>query len=124
MTKQSWFKRPPGHGNRLMAATIFGLMASAGMPALAADYHQAPMLDELVKAGKLPPVEQRLPANPRVETPVEQVGQYGGTWRSGFVGGSDRNWMFRMTGYEPLVAWDRDWTGKVIPNLVEEFSGN
>ena len=40
------------------------------------------------------------------------------------VGGSDRNWMFRITGYEPLVAWDRDWTGKVIPNLAEEFSGN
>ena len=29
-----------------------------------------------------------------------------------------------ITGYEPLVAWDRDWTGKVIPNLAEEFSGN
>jgi peptide/nickel transport system substrate-binding protein len=124
MTKQSWFKRRPGRGSRLMAATFLGAMAWAVMPALAADYHQAPMLDDLVKSGKLPPVEQRLPANPLVETPVEQVGQYGGTWRSGMVGGSDRNWMFRIAGYEPLVAWDRDWTGKVIANLAEEFSGN
>jgi peptide/nickel transport system substrate-binding protein len=124
MTKQTWFKHPPGHGSRLLAATIFGAVAWAALPALAADYHQSPILDDLVKAGTLPPVEQRLPANPRVETPVEQVGQYGGTWRSGMVGGSDRNWMFRITGYEPLIAWDRDWTGKVIPNLAEEFSGN
>jgi peptide/nickel transport system substrate-binding protein len=124
MTKHSWVKHSLGRGNRLLAATIMTAMTCTVVPALAADYHEAPMLDDLVKAGKLPPVAQRLPANPRVETPVEQVGQYGGTWRSGFVGGSDRNWMFRITGYEPLVAWDRDWTGKVIPNLVEEFSSN
>src|SRR5262249_8730111 len=107
----------------VVSAAFLGLAAFAG-GAVAAEYHQAPMLDDLVKAGKLPPVEQRLPESPRGETPVEQVGQYGGTWRSGMVGGSDRNWMFRITGYEPLVAWDRDWTGKVIPNLAEEFSGN
>ena len=54
--------------------------------------------------------------------PVEKVGKYGGTWRSGIVGGSDRNWLFRMAGYEPLVAWDREWSGKVIPNLAESVT--
>jgi hypothetical protein len=98
MTKHSWVKHSLGRGNRLLATTIMTAMTWTVVPALAADYHEAPMLDDLVKAGKLPPVAQRLPANPRVETPVEQVGQYGGTWRSGFVGGSDRNWMFRITG--------------------------
>jgi peptide/nickel transport system substrate-binding protein len=90
----------------------------------AATYHEAPMLDPLVQSGKLPSIEKRLPDNPRVETPVEQVGQYGGTWRSGMVGGSDRNWMFRITGYEGLISWDRDWTGAIIPNLAESFSAN
>jgi peptide/nickel transport system substrate-binding protein len=113
------------HAGWLLGATA---LVSVGMlgtqPATATDYHQAPMLDDLVKAGKLPPVAERLPEHPRVETPVEKVGQYGGTWRSGMVGGSDRNWMFRITGYEPLVAWDRDWTGAIIPNLAENFSNN
>jgi peptide/nickel transport system substrate-binding protein len=103
--------------------SMLGLLTDC-CSARAAEYRQAPMLDDLVKSGKLPPVDKRLPANPRAETPVEQVGQYGGTWRSGMVGGSDRNWMFRITGYEPLIAWDRDWTGAVIPNLAEEFAAN
>jgi peptide/nickel transport system substrate-binding protein len=108
----------------MAGAALIGVASGGYRLAAAMEYHEAPMLDALVKSGKLPPAAQRLPENPRVETPVEQVGQYGGTWRSGMVGGSDRNWMFRITGYEPLVAWDRDWTGKVIPNLAEEFSAN
>jgi peptide/nickel transport system substrate-binding protein len=124
MTMQSWLKQARGGGLAAAAGAFLAVTAFAGGGVFAADYHQAPMLDDLVKSGKLPPVAQRLPDDPRVETPVEKVGEYGGTWRSGMVGGSDRNWMFRITGYEPLVAWDRDWTGKVIPNLAEEFSGN
>ena len=37
------------------------------------------MLADLVKAGKLPPVEQRLPAEPVVVKPLRKVGKYGGT---------------------------------------------
>jgi len=47
--------------------------------AAAGKYKEAPMLTELVKAGKLPPVEQRLPPNPVVVTPKNAVGKYGGT---------------------------------------------
>ena len=97
----------------LAGALLAGASALATSSAWCADYHEAPMLEELVKAGKLPAVAERLPAHPRVITPVEKVGEYGGTWRSGMVGGSDRNWLFRIAGYEPLLAWDRDWTGKV-----------
>ena len=38
--------------------------AAAPTAAPASKYREAPMLTELVKAGKLPPVDQRLPANP------------------------------------------------------------
>src|SRR5262245_48613480 len=113
-------RRPPSLVNLLAAALLLGTTSLAA----AAEYHQAPMLDDMVKAGKLPPVEQRLPETPRVVTPVEKVGKYGGTWRSGMVGGSDRNWLFRIAGYEPLLAWDREWTGKVVPNLAEEVTSN
>ena len=105
----------------LLAACLAGALAGgASHLALAADYHEAPILADQVKAGKLPPVAERLPEHPRVITPVEQPGEYGGTWRSGMVGGSDRNWLFRMAGYEPLIAWDRDWTGTLVPNLARE----
>src|SRR5215217_1598264 len=47
---------------------------------------EAPQLAELVKAGKLPPVEQRVPEEPLVLKPVKEIGRYGGTWRRGFTG--------------------------------------
>jgi len=102
----------------------FGALCLGATAASAVEYKQAPMLDELVKAGTLPPVAERLPKDPRVVTPVEKVGKYGGTWHSGMVGGSDRNWLFRMAGYEPLLAWDREWSGKVIPNLAAEITNS
>jgi peptide/nickel transport system substrate-binding protein len=52
-------------------------------------YTEAPMLAELVKAGKLPPVNERLPLNPKVWDDPDVVayetekGAYGGTLRFG-----------------------------------------
>ncbi|MGE3875990.1 MAG: ABC transporter substrate-binding protein, partial [Parvibaculaceae bacterium] len=118
-------------GMKLKAmASMAGLLAGLGAlwlstaAASAVEYKQAPMLEEMVKAGTLPALADRLPKDPRVITPVEKVGKYGGTWRSGMVGGSDRNWLFRIAGYEPLLAWDREWSGKVVPNLAEEITNS
>src|SRR4051794_20733425 len=47
---------------------------------------EAPMLAELVKAGKLPPVEQRVPEEPLVVKPLNEIGKYGGMWRRAFTG--------------------------------------
>lgn len=54
--------------------------AAAAQPAAAetGGYQEAPMLAELVAAGQLPPVAERLPAEPLVVTPRNEVGQYGG----------------------------------------------
>src|ERR1700754_81970 len=52
-------------------------------------FNEAPMLAELVKAGKLPPVDQRVPAEPLVWQPLDQIGKYGGTWRRAFTGPAD-----------------------------------
>ncbi len=54
-----------------------------------AKFKEAPMLAELVKAGKLPPVDERLPSNPCVCPVMEGIGNYGGTMRRGFSGVSD-----------------------------------
>ena len=45
--------------------------APVATAAPASKYKEAPMLAELVKAGKLPAVDQRLPANPLVVKPIE-----------------------------------------------------
>ena len=40
---------------------------------------EAPDLAQLAKDGKLPPLAERLPANPLVVQPLTRVGTYGGT---------------------------------------------
>ncbi len=42
-------------------------------------FNEAPILAERVSAGELPPVAERIPANPQIIEPVEQIGEYGGT---------------------------------------------
>ncbi len=42
-------------------------------------FNEAPTLKVKVAAGELPPVERRLPPEPVVIKPLEEVGQYGGT---------------------------------------------
>ena len=64
---------------------------AAPAAASASQYSEAPMLAELVKAGSLPPVDERLPSNPMVMPMAEgDTGNYGGIFRRGFKGVSDR----------------------------------
>jgi peptide/nickel transport system substrate-binding protein len=44
-----------------------------------ASARQAPQFRDMVSAGKLPPLEERLPVDPLVIKPLEEIGQYGGT---------------------------------------------
>lgn len=83
---------------------------------------ESPMLAEMVTAGSLPPVEERLPVNPLVLEPVESAGQYGGTLR--MIAGDDNLGWLRMTvGNEGLVKWERDVSG-TRPNLLESWEFN
>jgi peptide/nickel transport system substrate-binding protein len=85
-----------------------------------ARYQEAPMLAEMVAAGKLPPVEERLPVDPMVIEPIAEVGNYCGTWRRcetnpGHVGA--------RLGAEPLVMWGRD-AKTILPNLASSWEMN
>ena len=60
----------------LLVTTVIGLNFNS--PAAAQGPGEAPMLAEMVAAGELPPVEERLPANPLVIETSEE-GIYGGT---------------------------------------------
>ena len=46
-------------------------------------YNEAPMLADMVASGDLPPVDERVPANPLVLEGMEGVGNYGGVMRRG-----------------------------------------
>src|SRR5512145_1292024 len=86
-------------------------------------YKEAPTLAEQVTAGTLPPVAERLPAEPLVITPLEGIGQYGGTWRLGTRGGGDEVIYIRTVGYSMLVRWNTDWTG-IIPDVAKSYEVN
>ncbi|HEV8635688.1 MAG TPA: ABC transporter substrate-binding protein [Chloroflexota bacterium] len=83
-------------------------------------YREAPELAQLVKDGKLPPIEQRLPKEPMVITPIEKVGVHGGQWRTGTTGTSDTAWFGRTIGYESLVRWDAEWK-QLVPNVAKKY---
>ena len=84
-------------------------------------YHEAPELDALVAAGKLPPVQDRLPKDPVVDTPADQVGMYGGTMLNIYEG--VRLAEFRQYGYEGLVRWNPAGT-EVIPDIAASWDIN
>ena len=87
-----------------------------------AKYKESPALTEQVTAGKLPPVEKRLPDNPVVTTPREAVGKYGGTIQTAswwpevgnvqlyFAVEAPVKWKDDLTGYEPGVAESYAWS--------------
>lgn len=112
-SKTSLF-RPLG----LAAMLTMGTMLT---PALA--QQEAPMLAELVAAGELPPVEERIPSNPFIEVPLDQVGEYGGTMRRAILGGGDHHNMVRLVGHDNLVRWDVTWSN-VVPNIAADFEVN
>jgi len=97
-------------------------LAATPTPLPAAAYKEAPMLAELVKAGKLPPVDERLPLEPLVVEPVAQIGKYGGMLTQLSTSGTN----FGINGYwivENFIKWNRDWSGH-RPNLLTKWEWN
>ncbi|MBI2941284.1 MAG: ABC transporter substrate-binding protein [Chloroflexi bacterium] len=83
-------------------------------------FKEAPVLADLVKAGKLPPVEKRLPDEPLVIKPLREIGKYGGTWRRGFTGPADGENMNRVVSSDRLLF--SDYTGaKVMPSVAKAW---
>ena len=84
-------------------------------------FNEAPMLADLVKAGSLPPVDERLPTNPFVMPVTEQTGNYGGTMRRGFRGVSDR-WGPTKVQDRGLAWFDADLN--MQPRMAESWEVN
>ncbi len=85
-------------------------------------YNEAPALAEMVAAGELPPVDERLPAEPLVEEVVDEIGIYGGTLRRAFLGPGDHNNYTRVV-YDALVRHAPDGS-QVIPHIAKGWESN
>jgi len=84
------------------------------------EFNEAPMLAELVEAGDLPPVEERLPADLMVIEPIDSIGEYGGTWRRGFLGPGDGENGNRINASDKLLWFDE--TGaNIVPSLARDW---
>jgi peptide/nickel transport system substrate-binding protein len=88
----------------------------------AAKFSEAPLLADQVKAGSLPPVDERLPKEPLVVEGADGVGQYGGVWRRGFTGPSDYNGYVRVV-YDSLVRFSPDGT-QVEPKVAKGWENS
>lgn len=104
-----------------------GLVGELEAPALIDDparrprsFKEAPMLAEQVRAGRLPPVEQRLPQDLMVIRPLRSIGRYGGTWRRGFIGPSDSENGNRIMSADKPFFWDKTGT-QIAPCLCKGY---
>ncbi len=82
-------------------------------------YNEAPMLADLVKQGKLPSVEKRLPEDPLVIEPVEEIGRYGGELRSAALGPaafSDIEHAREFYFFRPNPQGN-----KILPNIARKW---
>lgn len=104
------------HGVR--ASVYLGAIA---LPLSAFAAGEAPQLADQVAAGSLPPLEERLPANAEVVTPLESVGSYGGTLRRVLGGSNDHNSILRIVSPQGLTRWNPDFT-EIIPNVAESWT--
>ncbi len=81
---------------------------------------QSPIFQEMVQAGELPPLENRIPTEPLVVEPHENIGIYGGTWLSGSTGRADGAWQSRTMAWEDLLRWAPD-LSEIIPNVAKDW---
>jgi peptide/nickel transport system substrate-binding protein len=86
------------------------------------DTHEAPMLHEKVMAGELPPLDERIPAEPLVITPYNEIGTYGGTWHRFDTATNGNHLAMAMYGYSP-VHWVKDGLDKQ-PGLAKGWDFN
>jgi peptide/nickel transport system substrate-binding protein len=77
---------------------------------------EAPQLFVQVSEGSLPALDERLTADPLILEPIEEIGQYGGTWRRASTGMGDVGASMERCDQVCPFFWTRDAAG-VTPDL-------
>ena len=84
-------------------------------------FNEAPLMAQLVSAGKLPPIEDRIPSDPMV-IPAASIGAYGGTIRRVYFGPADV-WNYGRISSERLVRWSQD-ASALVPALAKSWEAS
>ena len=115
----------PGNPLDHKAATATAIRQTAAPlridPAILASraFGEAPILSAEVRAGKLPPVSERLPENPRIVLPFEQIGRYGGNIRRAITGDIVQVPAVMKVKNESLLIFSHPLGDSIEPNLAE-----
>ena len=88
-------QRPWTYGSR----AEFRAAAGRALPALG----EAPMLAQQVSSGDLPPVADRVPDEPLIVVPIEEIGSYGGQMNTTVMDGPVTWWFPAYWLEEPPV---------------------
>ncbi|TVR55115.1 MAG: ABC transporter substrate-binding protein [Spirochaetaceae bacterium] len=80
-------------------------------------FNEAPMLAQQVAEGNLPQVSERLPAEPMVVSPTDQIGPYGGTLNFAVTTAPE---VIFWT-HEGFTAFNPDGSGETVPSVVRSF---
>ena len=80
------------------------------------EFHEAPGLADQVKAGALPPVQERLPEDVMVMLPANEIGTYGGTFLAG------RQWVGEFSHEFPF-SYDAT-LNTTAPNILKDYQAS
>jgi ABC-type dipeptide/oligopeptide/nickel transport system permease component/ABC-type transport system substrate-binding protein len=103
---------------------VFEVDYSAGAKAGWWPTGEAPVLEDLVRKGLLPPVEDRVGSEPMVIRGIDGIGTYGGTWmRVAITRGDINTTMKYITTSGNLLRWSPQGY-PLQPNLARDWSSN
>jgi ABC-type dipeptide/oligopeptide/nickel transport system permease component/ABC-type transport system substrate-binding protein len=84
---------------------------------------ESPILAELVKEGKLPPVDQRVPEEPLVMRGCDGIGRYGGTWVRVASAIDDINIINSRISYAAPLRWS-PLGYPLVPHVAKEVTAS
>jgi len=113
---------PPAATAAPQATTAPAATAAPAEPAAPeSKFGEAPSMAAKVSAGELPPVEERLPADPLVVVPFQEAGEYSDDLHRVFTGPTDA-YAYTMMLMESLTRFDNRTGGiEVVPNLATNW---
>lgn len=85
-------------------------------------YGESPVLAKEVAAGRLPSVSERLPDNPLVIRPIDEIGRYGGTLRRALTDDTINATGVSKTLNEGLMGYSRPIADSIELNLAESYT--
>ena len=101
--------------------TILAIVLAAANVSFAADWVEVPSLEADVKAGKIPPIAERVPDEPRVidlAAMGRETGEYGGRMRM-LMGKQKDIKMMTVYGYARLIGFSESF--ELVPDILESF---